>query len=209
MTAKKPASQESKGTTEGAPKHERESRKSAATSAVRAIEERQKEDCATVPDPNIEASSFDSLVASELIEACRSHLASLTELADVTVRALRECYEYEDDDPHIWQCCDLVRQILTQAHAALIPLGVVSCETDLLTRAAEIAKDSEDQRRLLGPAVHVIRASIYILQRVEPNYHDQVLPALHDLESGTSMIIDGLERSIEGCPMLKQRVTAR
>lgn len=200
MAAKKSIPDESDDAAEDTAKREPKSRKSpSAASGAKAIGETQK-DRAAVPDPVIDAPNFDPLIASELIEACRAHVASLTELADVTARSLRECYKYGDDEPHLWQCCDLVRQILMQVQAALIPIGVVSHEADPLTRAVEIKKGSEAQRRLLRPAVHVIRASICILRGVEPNYHDQVLPALRDLESGMATVIDGLEKAIQGCP---------
>jgi hypothetical protein len=200
MAAKKFGAPESDGSAEDTTKRKSKSRKSpSATSGMRTIKERQKNDAAAA-HPVSEAPSFDPLVASELIEACRAHVASLTELADVTARVLRECYEYEDDEPHLGQCCDLVRQILVQVQAALIPLGIVSHDTDPLTRAAEVAKSCEEQRRLLCPAVHVIRASLSILRGVEPNYHDEVLPALRDLESGMAMVIDGLERVVRRCP---------
>lgn len=200
MAAKKSVPNESDDAAEDTAKREPKSRESpSAASGVKAIDETRK-DRAAVPDPVNDAPSFDPSIASELIEACRAHVASLTELADVAARSLRECYEYGDDEPHLWQCCDLVRQILMQVHAALIPIGVVSHETDPLTRAAEITKGSEEQRRLLRPAVHVIRASIYILRGVEPNSYDQVLPALRDLESGMATAIDGIEKATQGCP---------
>ncbi len=198
MAAKKSIPNESDDAAEDTTKREPKSRKSpSAASGVKAIDETCK-DRAAVPDPAVDAPMFDPLIASELIETCRAHVASLTELAEVTTRALRECYEHGDDEPHLWQCCDLVRQILMQVQAALIPIGVVSHEADPLTRAAEITKGCEAQRRLLRPAVHVIRASICILRGVDPHYHDQVLPALRDLESGMATVIDGLETAIQG-----------
>lgn len=199
MTAKKSTSKDSNRTA-GVRGRERESRELPAASAPSAINEREAEDRAAGLGPDIEAPSFDPLVASELIEDCRAHLASVIDLTDAMVGALRECYEYEDDEPHLWQCCDLVHQVLMQVQSALIPLGIVSHEADSLTRAAEIAKGCDDQRRLLCPSAHVIRASIHILRGVEPDDHDQVLPALRDLESGLSRIIDGLDRAIEACP---------
>lgn len=199
MTAKKSTSKDSNRTADGG--RRRESRKSPAASALSAIKQRDAEGRASGLGPDIEVPSFDPLVASELIEACRAHLASVIELTDVTVLTLREFYEYEHDEPHLWQCCELVRQVLMQVQAALIPLGIVSHEEDPFTRAAEIAKGCDDQRRLLlCPSVHVIRASIHILRGVEPNDHDQGLPALRDLESGLTLIIAGLDRVIEACP---------
>jgi hypothetical protein len=152
-----------------------------------------------VPSAAVEVPGFDPLRVSELIEACRANVASLAELAEVTSRALRECYEYEDDEPHLWQCCDLVRQVLAQAQTALGPLGVISHETAPITRAAEVANGCEEQQQRLRPAVHVIRAAIYILRGIESNHDDQVLPALRDLETGIASVVDGLERAIQHC----------
>lgn len=198
MTAKKSTSKDSNRTADGV--RRRESRKSPAASALSAIKQTEEEGRASGLGPDIEAARFDPLVASELIEACGAHLASVIELTDVTVLTLREFYEYEHDEPHLWQCCELVRQVLMQVQAALIPLGIVSHEADQFTRAAEIAKGCDDQRRLLCPSVHVIRASIHILRGVEPNDHDQGLPALRDLESGLTLIIAGLDRASGACP---------
>jgi hypothetical protein len=138
-------------------------------------------------------------MVSELIEACRANVASLTELAEVTSRALHECYEYEDDEPHLWRCCDLVRQVLAQAQTALGPLSVISHETAPLARAAEVANGCEEKQQRLRPAVHVIRAAIYILRGIESNHDDQILPALRDLETGIASVVDGLERVIQHC----------
>jgi len=134
---------------------------------------------------------------AELIEDCRAHVASITELAGITSRALCAWYEYEDDEPHLGHCCDHVLRVLTEVQTALVTLGV-SRDRSPLTRAAEIAKRCDAQRRLLCPAVHVTRAIIYILQGVEPNYHDQVLPALRDLESGILHVMNALERVVQG-----------
>ena len=136
-------------------------------------------------------------MVAELIEGCRAHVASITKLADVTLRALCECYEYEDDEPHLGHCCDHVLQVLTEVQAALITLGV-SHDQPSLTRETEIANRCDAQRRLLCPAVHVVRAIIYILQGVEPDHHDQVLPTLRDLESGMSNVISALEQVTQG-----------
>jgi hypothetical protein len=154
----------------------------------------------------MEVPILDSVIASELIEDCRVHVASISELADVTARALRECYEYEDDEPQLWQCCGLVRQLLMQVHAALVPLGIESHETEPHVHAIRVEKTCEAQRRMLRPAVHVVRAGIYIVENIEPNYNDQVVPALRDLENGIAMVIDGLGLVIQGVLTQKQRV---
>jgi len=134
---------------------------------------------------------------AELIEDCRAHVASITELANITLRALCECYEYEDDEPHLGHCGDHVLQVLIDVQTTLVTLSVSNNQPSL-TCAAEVAKRCDAQRRLLCPAVHVIRAIIYILQGVEPDYHDQVLPALRDLESGMLHVMTALERVIQG-----------
>jgi hypothetical protein len=159
-------------------------------------------------DPTIDVPSRESLIAAELIESCRAHVATITELAEITTRALRECYEYEDDEPQLWHCCGLVRHLLMQVHTALVPIGIVSHETDPHAHALTIEKTCEEQRRLLRPAIHVVRQGIYIVENIEPNYNDQVVPALRDLENGISMVIDGLGMVIQGVLIQKPRVIA-
>jgi hypothetical protein len=161
---------------------------------------RKKNGRPAVPSAAAEVPGFDPLMVSELIEACRAHVASLTELAEVTSRTLFDCYEYEVGEQNLGQCCDRVRHVLAQAQVELMALGIVSHEATPRTRAADIAKGCEVQRQELRPAVHELRASIDILRGDEPNHYDPVLTALRDLEHGIATVVDGLERVILRCP---------
>lgn len=160
---------------------------------------RKKNGGLAVPSAAAKVPRFDPLRVSELIEACRSHVASLTELAELTSRTLYDCYEYEVDERHLGQCCNRVQHVLAQVQVALMALGIVSHETAPLTRAADIAKGCEAQRQRLRSAVHEVRTSIDILRGVEPTHDDPVLTALRDLERGIATIVDGLERVIQRC----------
>jgi hypothetical protein len=131
---------------------------------------------------------------AELIESCRAHAASVAELADVTSKALDQCYGYEENEPHLGQCCELVGQVLEQTESALVALGVVSHDVEPQSHAEEVAKGCELQRRSLTRAMHVVRATSAVLGTFESNSHDQVLLALHDLESGIQFLIDALRR---------------
>lgn len=154
-------------------------------------------------------SRFDAIAVAELIEAGRARVANLSDLAAVTARTLFELYDYESDDPELWQCCQLIRQVLKQTQAALIPLGIVSYDTAPLTRAEEIATGCEAQRRWLRPAVHVVRAIIHVLIDVKLDHHDELLPALRDLEGGIADVVVGLEKVIQRCPCRPGRRAAR
>jgi hypothetical protein len=137
---------------------------------------------------------------AELIEAGRARVANLSELAGVTARTLYELYDYESDDPELWQCCQLIRQVLKQTQVALMPLGIVSHDTAPLIRAEEIAVGCKAQRQWLQPAVHVVRATIHVLIDVKLDHQDEILPALRDLESGIADVVAGLEKVIQRCP---------
>ena len=153
--------------------------------------------------------SSDMLRVAELIEACRAHVSSLTTLAAISSRTLFECYEYDADEPELWQCCHLVRRVLKQAHVALVQFGCVSHESDPHVRAEEIAIGCEAQRQWLRPAVHVVRATIHVLLNAKPDLHDEVLPGLRDLESGLSNVVNELQRVIQCCPCHTRRGGAR
>lgn len=142
---------------------------------------------------------FDPLMVSELIEACRAHVASLMELAEVASRTLSDCYECEAEERDLGLRCDRVRHLLAQVQVALGALGIVSHKTALYTPASDIAKGCEAQQQKLRSAVHIVRASIDILRGVEPNHDDPVLTALHDLERGIATVGEGLERVIQHC----------
>lgn len=120
----------------------------------------------------VPAPAFDTFRVAELIEACRAHVARLTTLAAISSRTLFECYEYDADEPELWQCCHLVRRVLKQTQAALIQLGIVSHDVELHVRAEEIAIGCEAQRQWLRPAVHVVRAIIHVLLDAKPDLHD-------------------------------------
>jgi hypothetical protein len=139
----------------------------------------------------------DSVRTAELIESCRAHAASLVELAGGTAKALYECYEYEDNEPHLGHCCDLVRQILEQSQSALALLGVVAHDLDPRLRAEEAARGCESQCQSLTQAMHVVRATSSILGRLETNHHDYILLSLHDLESGIAAVVAGLQVAVQ------------
>lgn len=155
------------------------------------------------------AAQFDAISVAEHIERCRAHVANLTELADVIARTLYELYDYDSGDPELWQCCHLIRRILNQAQSALISLGIVSREARPRDRATEIASGCEAQRQWLRPAVHVIRATIHVLIDVKFDDHDEVLPALRDLESGLLSVVAALEGVGQCCAYQAGRRTRR
>lgn len=155
------------------------------------------------------ASAFDAVGVAELIETCRAQVASLGKLAGTTSNALFEYYDYEEDEPELWQCCRLVRQVLRQVEAALMLLGIVSHDTPPLVRATEIAVGCEAQRQWLRPAVHVVRATIHVLLDVKPAHEGELLPGLRALEGGLLRVVDGLERVIQRCPAQIGRRSAR
>jgi hypothetical protein len=136
---------------------------------------------------------IDPIRMGELVESCRAHAASVAELAGVTSMALDQCYGYEENEPHLGQCCELVRQVLEQTESALMTLGVISHDVESRLHA-EVAEGCELQRRSLTRAMHVVRATSAILGTFESNSHDHVLLALYDLESGIQFLIDGLRR---------------
>jgi hypothetical protein len=145
-----------------------------------------------LPDCAKQLPVTDLTQIAELIESCRAHAASVAELAGVTSKALDQCYGYEENEPHLGQCCELVEQVLAQTESALATLGVISHDVEPRAHAEEVAKGCELQRRSLRRAMHVVRATSAILGTFEANSHDQVLLALHDLESGIEFLIDAL-----------------
>lgn len=155
------------------------------------------------------APAFDAIAVAEFIETCRAQIGSLAKLAGTISNALFEYYDYEGDEPELWQCCRLVRQVLEQAEAALTPLGVVSHDTSPLVRATEIATGCEAQRQWLHAAVHVVRATIHVLLDIKPAHEGELLPGLRDLERGLLHVVDGLERVIQRCPARIGRRTAQ
>jgi hypothetical protein len=155
------------------------------------------------------APAFDAIAVAEFIETCRAQIGSLAKLAGTISNALFEYYDYDGDEPELWQCCRLVCQVLAQAEAALMPLGVVSQDTPPLDRAKEIATGCETQRQWLRPAVHVVRATIHVLLDIKPAHEGELLPGLRDLEGGLLHVVDGLGRVIQRCPARIGRRAAR
>lgn len=147
-----------------------------------------------LPDSANQLPVRDLTQNAELVESCRAHAASVVELAGVTSQALDQCYGYEENEPHLGLCCELVQQVLDQTESALGTLGVISHDVEPRVHAEEVAKGCELQRRSLTRAMHVVRATSAILGTLESNSHDHVLLALHDLESGIQFLIDGLRR---------------
>src|SRR5687768_8150765 len=72
-----------------------------------------------LPDCAKQLPVTDLTQIAELIESCRAHAASVAELAGVTSQALDQCYGYEENEPHLGQCCELVQQVLAQTESAL------------------------------------------------------------------------------------------
>jgi hypothetical protein len=139
-------------------------------------------------------SSVDLTRMAELLDSCRAHSASIAELAGATSKALSQCYQYEENDPHLGQCCELVQQVLEQTKWALATRGVGSREVEPTAYVEEISKGCERQLQSLSRAMHVVRAMGEILGALHPNHHDHILLALYDMESGIQMLIGGLRK---------------
>jgi hypothetical protein len=148
---------------------------------------------APVPDPVSEAKRIAGLV-----EACRAKVAKLFKPTEITYRALFEYYGDESDDLELWQCCRLTYQLLRQTHTALIPFGGAPYQSWPRERG-KIATGCEAQQRWLGPAIHVIRAVIYVLVDRKPVHLGEMLPALRHLERGINDVIGALEQVIQRC----------
>jgi len=136
--------------------------------------------------------AFDPIRTAELIESCRAHAGTTAELASITSRSLHECYEYEESEPHLGLCCELVGQVLAQVQSALALLGIVIHDVEPRIHAEEVAQGCALQLRSLSRAMHVVRATISILERFQLDHPGDVLPALHDIERGIQFLIDGL-----------------
>jgi hypothetical protein len=156
-----------------------------------------------VPDRVSEAKSI-----ADLVETCRAKVAKLFKPTEITYRALFEYDGDESDDLELWQCCRLAYQLLRQTHAALIPLGVAPYKSWPRERG-KIATGCEAQQRWLGPAIHVIRAVIYVLVDRRPDHLGDMLPALRDLERGINDVIGTLEQVIQRCRPRAGRRVAR
>jgi hypothetical protein len=128
------------------------------------------------------------------MDGCRAHTASIAELAGATSKALSQCYQYEKNEPHLGQCCELVHQVLEQTKWALAMRGVGSRDTEPSVYVKEVSKGCELQAQSLTRAMHVVRAMSEILGRLQFNHHNQILLGLYDLESGTQLLVDGLRK---------------
>lgn len=153
--------------------------------------------------------AFDAITVAEFIETSRAQIGSLAKLAGTISNALFEYYDYEGDEPELWLCCRLIRQVLEQVEAALRPLGDVSHDTPPLVTAMAIATGCEVQRQWLRPAAHVVRATIHVLLDIKPAHEGELLPGLRDLERGLLCIVDGLEHVIQLCPIRTARRAPR
>jgi hypothetical protein len=160
-----------------------------------------KNDPGTAPAAVADVSDFDLLRAAELIDGCRSLLASLDEYAHISSRVLHQCYEYENDEPRLGYCGDVVTDLLGQVQTALVPLGVVSWDSEPQIRALEISAECKAQQQQLTRARHVVRAIVHFLQDNQGNEHPDVCPALWDLEDGIKNVFDGLEAVVAALPV--------
>lgn len=148
---------------------------------------------APVPDLVSEAMSI-----ADLVDTRRAKVAKLFKPTEITYRALFEYYGDESDDLELWQCCWLTYQLLRQTHIALVPLGAAPYQSWPRDRG-KIATGCEAQQRWLGPAIHVIRAVVYVLVDRKPVHLGEMLPALRHLERGISDVIGALEQVIQRC----------
>lgn len=145
---------------------------------------------------------------TDLVETCRAKVAKLIKPTEITYRTLFEYYDYEGDDPELWQCCRLVCQLLKQTDAALIQLGITPHKI-FASECADIATRCEAQQRWLRPAIHVIRSTIYVLLDQKADQVDEILPDLRDIERELNGIIGALGQVIERCDQLVNRRAAR
>jgi hypothetical protein len=132
--------------------------------------------------------THDTLELPELIQLSQTQLSSVIGLMEITSEVLRQCYAYEPGEPELWQCCNLVCDLLKQARTSLTLEGVVTHQATLL------------HQEWLRPSVHVIRVSLQILRGVKPNYQREVLPALRDLELGIVTTVELLDRMAQCLP---------
>ncbi len=131
------------------------------------------------------ASASDTSEAAELTQLYQSHLARVIDLTEITWQVLLDCYAYDPEDPLLWQCCNLVGDILKRAQGAFTHEGIVAHEAAPL------------QQEWLRPAVQVVRVTECTLRGVKPNYQPEVLPALRDVERGIVSVLDLLDRLVQ------------
>lgn len=152
--------------------------------------------------------SLEAKSITDLVETCRAKVAKLIKPTEITYRSLFEYYDYEGDDPELWQCCRLVCQLLRLTDVALISLGIIPHKI-FPRECAEIAMRCEAQQRWLCPAMHVIRSVIYVLIDQEADQLDEILPTLRDIERDINEINGALEQVIQCCHQLIGQRSAR
>lgn len=152
--------------------------------------------------------TFEAKSITDLVEACHAKVAKLIKPTEITYRTLFEYYDYEGDDPELWQCCRLVCQLLKQTESALIPLSTTPHKI-FPSECADIATGCEAQQRWLRPAVHVIRSIIYVLLEQKADQINEVLPALRDMEREVNGIVGALGQVIQRCHQLVNQRAAR
>ncbi len=158
---------------------------------------------ASSPGPTIDARSV-----TELVQTSRAKVEQLLKPSQVTYLSLFEYYEYESDDPELWQCCWLVCLLLRQAHSALLTHIVVPQKL-FPSECADIAAGCEAQQRWLMPTIHVLRSVIYVLVDRKVDHLDEMIPALRKLERDIEEVVDALQRVIRRCHVLVKRRAAR
>ncbi|GFE79252.1 hypothetical protein GCM10011487_12520 [Steroidobacter agaridevorans] len=145
---------------------------------------------------------------TDLVETCRAKVAKLIKPTEITYRTLFEYYDYEGDEPELWQCCRLVCQLLKQTDAALIQLGITPYKI-FASECADIATGCEAQQRWLRPGIHVVRSIIYVLLDQKAGQIDEIVPQLRDLERELNGIIGALGQVIGHCHQLVNQRAAR
>jgi hypothetical protein len=155
------------------------------------------------PGPAIDARSV-----TDLVETCRAKVEKLLKPSQITYLSLFEYYDYEGDDPELWQCCWLVCLLLRQTYAALLPLDVAPRKI-FPSECADIATGCEAQQRWLRPAIHVLRSIIFVLIDRKVDHLDEMISALRKLERDIDEVIGALQQVIHCCHLLVGRRAAR
>ena len=159
--------------------------------------------------PSRRSTEFDAAKVAEHIEGCRAHAENLAKMARISSHALFEYYDYDDDDPELWQCCRLVYQVLQQTQTALATLGAKTQEAEPHSHAQEIAMACDVERVSVRSTVHVMRATIHVLLDLKADFHDEVLPSLRVLEGGLSELVTELQCVIQHSPRRPVRQAPR
>jgi hypothetical protein len=155
------------------------------------------------PGPAIDAKNI-----TDLVETCRAKVEKLLKPSQVTYLSLFEYYDYEGDDPELWQCCWLVCLLLRQTHTALLAQNVVP-QKIFPSECSDIATACEAQQRWLRPAIHVIRATIYVLVDRKVDHLDEMIPALRKMERDIDEVVGALKEVMHRSHLLVGRRAAR